>query len=947
MKFIKFSLLTFAAIIISTALLSAQADKDFKLRVILIDSISQSPIEFATISVTPAGKTEAYKYALSDAAGKAEIAGIPKGSYTFKVEFISYKTYSKEIVFGTDKVMDLGKVNLQEKANILEAVVVSAQGNPIVVKKDTIEYNAASFKTTDSDMLEQLLKKLPGIEIDSDGKITANGKEITKIMIDGKTFFLNDPQLATKNLPAKIIDKVKVVERKSEQAQFTGIDDGNEETVIDLSIRPGMMNGWFGNIMGGYGTDDKYQAAAMLGNFTSKNQLTFIGNANNTNNRGFMDVAGSAMRSMRSSMGGGRGGVRIGGALMNFGGSGLTDSWMAGLNANTESKDKKLKLGGSYLYSGSQTVSDESSYRQNFLVDSTFNYSQRSTSDDMTQGHAANVNLEYIISDKTSILFKPNVNIGYGTFDDRKEFGTNGGSGVKINDGESRSYGNNNSQSLGGDLLLRQKLNKVGRTFSVNVSYSYSNSDMNANNFSQTNIFSGNNAKTTVIDQQYDLSKQSYSLGARASYTEPLGNNFYMEAAYSYKFNKNNSDKNTYNKDMLTGRYTDLDSTYSNSFENTFINQQGEVNIRKTGEKFNYVFGVNVQPSYTKSTGNGRDISRSVVNFAPSAMLEYNPSDTRFLRVRYRGNVNQPSINQLQPVADNSNPLYIPLGNPDLLPEFGHRFSVDYRDTKKETFRTVDANVEANYTQNKIVNKTWYDKGGIQYTQPVNEQGVYSANGRLMFNTPIARSKFYIMTNSRLGLNKGVGYSNAVKNHTTSLSASESLRFTYRGEKLETGVGGSASYSKAWYSIQQKSNPSYWTNSIDLNANWTLPAGINLVSDFSYRFYLGYENGVNEPSAVWNAEVSKLLFKSKGTLRLKVYDILNQTKNYTRTTTDNYIEDVRNNTLLKQYFMFSFTWRFGKFGDGKKGGDRREGHGMYHGPGPGMGPGMGGMRLND
>ncbi|MFA6334036.1 MAG: outer membrane beta-barrel family protein [Bacteroidales bacterium] len=938
MRHIKLALLTFGSIIISTIFLSAQADKDYKLKITLVDSLTKNPVEFATISLTPEVGTQALKYSLSDAAGKAALSEIKRGAYLFKVEFIGYKTYSKNIVFADEKVIDLGTVYLNEKLNVLETVVVTAQGNPITVKKDTIEYNASSFKTTDSDMLEQLLKKLPGIEIDSDGKITANGKEIKKIMIDGKTFFFDDPQLATKNLPAKIIDKVKVLEKKSEQAQFTGIDDGNEETVIDLSIRPGMMNGWFGNLTAGYGTDDKYQGATMVGNFTSKNQISFIGNANNTNNRGFMDVAGSAMRSMRSSMGGGGGGVRIGGQIMNFGGSGLTDSWMAGVTGNTESANKKLKIGGSYLYNGSKTVSDENSFKQNFLVDSTFNYTQHSTSDDKTEGHSANLNLEYQISDKTSILFRPNVNIGYGSFYDTKVFSTEGTSGTKINNGNSISSGDNQSQSLNGDLLFRQKLNKVGRTFSLNVSYSYSNSDLDAINYSETNVFNGNNTTTSLVDQQYDLNNRSYSLGARASYTEPLGNNFFIETAYSYRYNQSNSDKNSYNKDILTGRYTDKDSAYSNSFKNTFINQQGEINLRKTGEKFNYVFGVNVQPSYTKSTGNEKDLSRSVVNFAPSAMLEYNPSDTRFLRVRYRGNVTQPTINQLQPVADNSNPLYIPLGNPDLLPEFAHRLSFDYRDTKKETFRTMNASLDANYTQNKIVNKTWYDKGGIQYTQPVNEQGVYSANGRFMFNTPVSRSKFYITTNSRLGFNKGVGYSNGVKNHTSSLSFSEMLRLTYRGEKLETGLGGSAQYSHAWYSIKQKTVPSYWTNSVDLYANWTLPSGFSLTSDFNYRFYIGYENGVNEPSAVWNAEASKLLFKNMGTLRLKVYDILKQTKNFSRTTTDNYIEDVQNNTLLKQYFMLSFTWRFGKFGDGKdgerRGGERR------------MGPGMGGMHFH-
>ncbi|OFY42267.1 MAG: hypothetical protein A2X18_12990 [Bacteroidetes bacterium GWF2_40_14] len=943
MRYITITIFTLLSILLTSSFTSAQApqvsdqaSRDFRLKVTLLDSLRLLPIEFATVSIRPAGATEALKYGLSDASGRVELSGIPEGSYTLKIEYMGYKTYIITVAFTGDRLVDLGKVKLQEQVNNLDAVVVTAVGNPIIVKKDTIEYNASSFKTTDGDMLEQLLKKMPGIEIDSDGKITANGKEITKIMIDGKTFFLNDPQLATKNLPAKIIDKVKVVEKKSEQALFTGIDDGNQETVIDLTIRPGMMNGWFGNMSAGYGTDDRFQAAAMSGNFTSTSQLTFVGNANNTNNRGFMDLAGGMMRSMRSSMGGGGGGfgggnVRIGGSVMNFGNNGISTTWMAGLNANTESKDKKLKIGGSYLYNGSDNLSINKSFKQNFLVDSSFNYAQQTTSNSVTEGHNASLNLEYQITDKASVLFRPNVNIGYGTFSDNKDFSTNGASGTKINSGTSSSVGDNQSQKLSGDLLYRQKTNKEGRTFSINVNYGLSNNDLNATNYSRTDIF-GARPKTNLVDQKYNLNSSSYNLGARASYTEPLGNKFYMELAYSYNFTQNNSEKEAYNKNQVTGEYTERDSVYSNTFKNKFINQRGEINIRKIGEKYNYIVGFNVQPAYTESIGDTTYFSRNVVNFAPSGMFEYNFSDTEFMRIRYRGNTNQPSISQLQPVPDNSNPLYIPLGNPDLLPEFRHSFSLDYRNTKRETFRTMEAEFEAELSQNKIVNKIWYDNGGIQYNLPVNENGIYSLSGNFSYSTPISKSKFYISTNTRLRFNNGINYSNGVRNLTSTLSASENLRFSYRGEKLETSFGGTARYSKAWYSIEQYQKADTWTNSVTLSMNWTLPAGFNLTSDFDYRFYIGFGEGYNESAAVWNAEASKLLFKKMGTLRLKIFDILNQTKTFRRTTADNYIEDVETNAL-RQYIMLSFTWRFGTFGGQKGGEGRTRGEGFRQGGG--------------
>jgi hypothetical protein len=291
MKYIKFTLLTITALLFVNGLIYGQT-RDYRLRGTLIDSIRNEFVEFATIAIIPKGSESPAKYVLSDSKGKFEIVAPTAGEYTLKIEFMGYRPVEKSIAVGSQRVVEMGNISMLEQINTLESAVVSALGNPIVVKKDTIEYNASSFKTTDTDMLEELLKKLPGIEIDKDGKITANGKEINKIMIDGKAFFLNDPSIATKNLPANIIDKVRVVERKSDQSRFTGIDDGNEETVIDLAIRPGMMNGWFGNATGGYGSNERYQTAGMVSNFKSGSQLSVILNGNNTNNRAFTDIAG-------------------------------------------------------------------------------------------------------------------------------------------------------------------------------------------------------------------------------------------------------------------------------------------------------------------------------------------------------------------------------------------------------------------------------------------------------------------------------------------------------------------------------------------------------------------------------------------------------------------------------------------------------------------------------
>jgi len=899
-------------------------------KVMVLDSTRNQPIEFATVSITQQGAQKPLKYGLTNQSGKAELNGVPNGSYTLKVEYMGYKTYSKNVVVEPGK-RDLGTVKLMEQANLLNAVTVSAIGNPVVVKKDTVEYNASSFKTTDADVLENLLKKLPGVEIDADGKITANGKEIKKIMIDGKVFFLDDPQLATKNLPANIIEKVRVVERKSDQSRFTGFDDGNSETIIDLGIKPGMMNGWFGNISAGYGSDERFQAGGIIAKLTSKNQISAIFNGNNTNNRGFSDMAGDMMRSIRSSVrSSGGGGMRMGGGFFG-GGNGLTTSWMGGTNIVTENKSGSLKVSGGYMFSNSDNFTQTKSLRQTFLQDSSFFNNQSNWSSTITNGHRMYAQLEYAFSDRTSLKFTPSVRIGSSIFDEGKTYSTYGAKGTEINGGTSSSSGNNSNQATEGELLFRHKLAKAGRTFSVNFNYSYSNNEIDGKNYSETDIFKPIQKKT-IVDQQYDMNSKAYSLGARASYTEPVGKSHLLEFAYSYRYRVTTSDKHSYNFNSVTQKYDIIDSAYTNSFENTFINQQFELNIRKVTEKYNYVIGISAQPAFTKSVGDTTSFSRFVVNFSPTAMIEFDFSDTRSLRARYRGNTRQPSITQLQPVPDNSNPLFRPIGNPDLLPEFEHSLNFYYRDSKRDKFRTFEANLTATYTFDKIVNKNWYDQGGVQYSMPINEQGVYNTNGNIMFTAPFAKNVFFISTNTRAGLNKGVNYSNGLRNNTTSLSLGEQLRLTYKGKMLEASMGAGINYSNAWYTIQQKSKTANWTNSILANVIWTLPKGFNFSSDLDYRFFIGFDNNANKPSAVWNAEIYKMMFKNAATLRVKVYDILNQAKTLYRNNSDNYVEDIENN-ILRQYVMVSFSFRFGKFnGSNMK---RPDGGGHDHGPRPG------------
>ena len=966
LSFIRFALATMAMLLSMTAF--AQGSFSIKLR--LVDAKSAEPVSFATVSIAEKGQDKALKYVLSDSEGAAEIVKVKKGTYILKAELMGYHTHSQEVVLTKD--INLGEIKLSEDVKVLDAASVSAIGNPIVVKKDTIEYTASSFKTSDNDMLEELLKKLPGVEVEADGSITANGETIKKITIDGKTFFLDDPQLASKNIPAKLIEKVKVVEKKSDQAMFTGIDDGEEETIIDLSMKPGMMQGWFGNLMGGGGhdlpgagsdmNDWRYQGAAMVGRFTDKSQVSVILNGNNTNNRGFNDMAGSMMQGMRG--GGGGMGRRMGG----WGGNnGITTSWMGGLNGAFSLLDGDMDLSGNYLYNGSIKDVMEESSKITYLEDgSRLLNNQNGTDRTMTQGHRFGVRLEHKFSENTSILFEPQVNFGKGSYNEYSDFETyteRGDVRNLTNEGYTKNSGANDNWSTSGFLLLRQRLGKPGRTISANVRYSFSNNDMTGINQSLTKVTDAETAEVTqeVVDQRFDQNSNSASLNGRVVYTEPLTKYFFLEANYQYGWSRNTSYKNTF--DIATG---ELDDRYSNEILNRSITQRAGLNFSYQKEKFRAQLGASVNPTDTYNETTGHDAYHNkVVNWSPQAMLNYEFNDNTNIRFFYFGRSAQPSTSQLLPVPDNSNPLNISLGNPNLNPYFSHSVRGMFGYTNKQTFTSVHARFGASLTEDAITNAQWYDKAGVQYSIPVNGPGTGSADLRVMVNSPFGKSGFSIfsMTYGRYNQSTsfiGTGaldtdkYYNAeeasfdyagfgrdypvlaesedfINNKTQTVSFTQRLRLTYRNDFVELTLGGRTRMNKSWYTMENSNLTATWNNQVDGSMNWTIPGGINLIADVDYNWYNGYTTP-QEDEIIVNAEITKLLFDNKCTLALKAYDVLGQSKNLSVSDSANYHLETRNNTLGR-YIILSFTYRFGNFGGGKGGGK-----------GAGRGPGPGGFR---
>ena len=954
--------------------LSAQ---NHKVSLQLQDATNGEPVGFATVSIsTEKGQP---KFTLTDGEGKAVLEKVRNGKYTLKAEIMGYKPHEQTLEVKAD--MNLGVIKMDPDTQVLDAAAVTAVGNPIIIKKDTVEYNASSFKISDDNMLVDLLKKLPGIEVSEDGTITSNGETISKITIAGKTFFLDDPQLASQNIPAKLVEKVKVVKKKSEQAEFTGIDDGEEETVIDLTVQRGMMNGVFGNVMAGGGADipaaggtftPRWQGAAMGGRFTEDSQISIILNGNNTNNRGFNDLSGSMMGNM---MGGG-GMMGMGGG--GFGGwgrsNGITTSWMGGVNGNWDLMGDKMDLGGNYLYNGSIVDVTQDSYKETYKTDGSTLYSDTDgLSHRFTDGHRFGIRLEHKFSENTSILFQPQINFGRGNYLQQSVFDTwLNDKNNRSNTGFTNNLGDNKNLQTRGFFLFRQRLGMPGRTLSVNLTWNISNNSMDGFNQSLTNTqFDASGlpiTDPTIVNQRIDQSSKSRGVGGRLVYTEPLGNNFYLEGSYNINWSQSVTVKDVYNLltdpslyngwlpaqgvlSLPTNTAETYDKDYSNNITNRNLNQNIGAAFMYQNEKLRGQLGASAIPTNTYNYTNGKEYTDKRWNFSPRAMLFYDFTDNSNIRLFYFGRSAQPSTSQLNPVLDNSNPLAMSLGNPYLTPYFNHSLRSDLEYSNKQTFFTARLHLEGGMVQNPITSAIWYDKNNRQYSFPVNGSNSYSANARLMINAPIAKSNFSISNMANVSYSKSGSYLGAanldmtnywngeyfdyakfheyyfegnsnnwtrdfLSNDTRSLSFTERLRATYRDDHIEVILSGRTRFNKPWYTVQAAVDPT-WNNQVSGSFKWTIgETGIELSTDANYNWYRGYTSA---PPAqfIWNAKFSIPLFQRQATLSLNAYDILNQAKNLTVSDTNNYHQEVLYNTLGR-YVMLSLTWRFGNFGKARE-----------------------------
>ena len=900
----------------------------------VVEEGNNEPIEQATIRLLNVKDSTMVGGVASSRNGNFTLKGIKTGNYLLHVSFVGFDPlYQPLRITGKTNPVNVGKLALSDGSIMLGEAVVIGKAPEVVVRNDTVEYNADSYKTTEGSVLEDLLKKMPGVEVDSEGKITVNGKEIKKVLIDGKEFFSDDPKVASKNLPTKMIEKVQVLDRLSDMARMTGFDDGDEETVINLTVKPGMKQGWFGNAFAGYGSKDRYEGNAMINRFINNDQITFMGGLNNTNNMGFSDIASN----MFSGMGGRRGGRGGGGA-----GNGITSSGNAGLNFSKEF-NQKMTLGGNVRFSHSDNEAESRINRTNFLPnDSSTIKNELNNNNTKSDNIGADFRMEWKPDTATQIIFQPSFSYSNSHNRELGSFNTLTNRGDSVNLGKSDYLSDGEGYNVNARLEFSRKLNNEGRVFSGSLSGGVSDSYNKGLNFSNTEYFLGD-TPNELIDQQFRYDNKGFNYRAYLSWVEPIGHNNFIQATYSISQNKQESLKNSYVKGEDSEDYNVLDTAYSKSYRNNFINQEASLAFKAVREKYDYTAGVNFAPSHSVSENFVGDsvlsrLTRNVFNVSPMIRFNYRFDKRTNLRINYRGRTSQPSMTQLQPVDDISDPLNTITGNPDLKPTYSNNLFARFQKFVPEKQTAFMVMLNANYIVNDIVTKSIYvGESGKKMTTYENINGNYNGNIRVLFNTPLKNKKFSVNSMTMASYANSNGFINEEKNTNKSFIAMERAGFDFRSDYLDLGINGNIRYTGAQNSLQGQNDQNTFNYGVGGTTAIYLPLDFKIESDITWSANSGYATGYKQKEVLWNASASKSFLKgNQATLRFKIYDILQQRSNISQTINTEYTQYSEYNTL-SSYFMVHFIYRFSIFKGGASASDMRGPGGRGHG-GPGGPP---------
>ena len=912
---------------------------------IVSEQETKEPILQATVRLFALPDSTLKAGTFTNASGVFVIKDIPKGSYVVEISYMGLQTLLHPIKVD-NKNIDLPALELLPSSILLKEAVVTGYITDVIVKQDTIEYNADSFKTPPGSVVEDLLKKLPGVEVDEEGKISVAGKEVKKIYVDGKEFFGSDPKVTTKNLPTDIVNKLQVVDRKSELAQLTGIDDGEDEKIINITLKPGMKNGWFGSAVAGAGTkvndEYRYELSGMVTRIKENNRTTLLGNANNTNNQAFSDLGGDLVPQINiRTRGRGRGGAS--------GSSGITQAGNLGINVNNVFSDK-LTMDGSFVYGKSATETSSISHVQNIMPDSVFYNRDTIFNREAKDKSVFELRMVYKPDSLTTINFRPTAYYEPTESTENSSSETRDGSPLQLLENQSKMISSTTGEgyNISGVLdISRGSRTKKGRKATVSLSGGINNGNSDGDIYSKTDYYdrkTGNIRRSVINDQIQDNKNQGYNYRLYASYVEPFSTNRFLQLSYSVRVNNSDSQRNTYSRDTLTNDYTVLDTAYSNSFLNYFVNQQINASIRTIREKYDYTVGIEMSPSYSNSERYIGDTvllyrERNVINYSPVASIRYRFSGQESLQFEYRGQTSQPSMNQLDPTRDISNPLKHKEGNADLKPSYTHRVNFRYNNSIREKQQSLSVNGNFNYIMNGIANKSRYemyaDSTGVWVNRPENVNGSWNARLSAFFNSPLKNPKFRINSNFSSSYSSSKGFIDDLENTSKVLSLSETAGFSFRSKIFDAGTRINVRYGNTANTLGRQNDQSTFDYGLGGNFTLTLPHNIVLASDINHTKRSGYLSGYSLSETLWNAEIStRFLKNNQATVKFKIYDILKDRKNIYRSSSENNITDTRYNSLTS-YCMLYFAYSFNSFG-GQKPTIERERR-VYRGDGGGEG----------
>lgn len=868
---------------------------------------------------------------------------VPPGQYTLIVNFIGYKTQRVPVQMGSENRQLTVRLPLDVTA--LDAIDIVAPIQDVVLKGDTTEFNAAAFPTEPYADADALITQLPGIELDEEGNVLAQGEKVQRIIVDGKEFFSSDPRIALKTLPADIIDKIQLIDEQSEQARFTGFDDGNRRKVINIVTKPDRRHGYFGRMAGAFGNTERYNTGGYMNFFDGDRRVSLNLVSNNVNQNNF-SMAEIGVEDQGRGSRGGRGGrgSRYGGGAGGGTGNAVTNN--ISLNYTNEWQ-KKLKLNGDYTFNTRDNSINTIVNRETLLGRNANQLSYRnSDNNSINNSHRANINFEYDIDTNQRLTFRPNIR-----FQQNDRVSTTNSTTMlntlePLNASNRMNDNRNHNITFGGDLNYRLRLGKPGRTISLSANGSLNTNRGLAYNLSMNEFYTDYVlGRTDTVNNENNNYSYGNGITGRVAYTEPLGEKSRLQANYSIRNTTNYSNRETFEFLAETGQFSELNRQLSNEFNNDYVYHSGGLGYQFSWEPLLFDFGLDFQKARLQNERIFPDETvtlRDFGSYLPSANLTYRFSREKQLRFEYNTATSAPSIYQLQDVINNQNALNIRAGNPFLKQEYQHRFRVNFRRATPQTGANLEVNGQFDFSNNSIVNGTWIaerdtliapgillGKGG-NFSRPENIDGYYNVRASVTYGTPVKPLKINVSVNSEAYHNHDIGLLNQLTSYSNTYGFRQRLAVNSRiSQKLLFSVSYTGNYSIVRNNMNEGLSYNYYNQTLRNDFTWIFWKGVRVNSSVMYNYNTGLAAGYDQQFILWNASIGKKLFKrEEAEITLSAYDLLNKNINISRDISESYIEDSQSN-MLRQYFMLGFTYNLRKFGGG---GGRERASGAEAGP---------------